>query len=158
MSVYFDFFLQEQNVDLIFGNILDVHEFAVKFISSLEDTLEMSNEAQQPPIGACFLEMAEAEEFVSLEYYAEAILDPTCLESLQKCLLHPHVQKALEVTLLFFVISIGRGPQRITNLINPYMTDDFLNSGKGSIYLPKVRVVGQGSKGLPPPPRPSMVD
>jgi len=44
---------------VIFSNILDVHELTQSLLSSLEDTLEATEENEAPLIGLCFEELAE---------------------------------------------------------------------------------------------------
>ena len=44
---------------MIFSNILDVHELTQTLLSSLEDTLEATEENGVPLIGLCFEELAE---------------------------------------------------------------------------------------------------
>jgi len=44
---------------VIFSNILDVHELTQSLLSSLEDTLEATEETDTPFIGLCFEELAE---------------------------------------------------------------------------------------------------
>ena len=48
-----------KDLDVIFGNILEIQEFTAKFISSLEDCLEMAEEGSQPLVGPIFEEMVE---------------------------------------------------------------------------------------------------
>jgi len=49
----------DQDIDVIFSNILDVHELTQSLLSSLEDTLEATEENEAPLIGLCFEELAE---------------------------------------------------------------------------------------------------
>ena len=44
---------------MIFSNILDVHELTQSLLSSLEDTMEATEENETPLIGLCFEELAE---------------------------------------------------------------------------------------------------
>ena len=44
---------------MIFSNILDVYELTQSLLSSLEDTLEATEENETPLIGLCFEELAE---------------------------------------------------------------------------------------------------
>lgn len=44
---------------MIFSNILDVHELTQNLLSSLEDTLEATEENETPLVGWCFEELAE---------------------------------------------------------------------------------------------------
>lgn len=62
------------SLELIFSNILDVQELTQNLISSVEDTVEATEETDIPLIGACFEELAEAMEFDVYYKYAEDIL------------------------------------------------------------------------------------
>ena len=44
---------------MIFSNILDVHSFSLRFLGTLEDTVEITEQDQIPLIGGCFEEMLE---------------------------------------------------------------------------------------------------
>ncbi len=57
-------------IDAIFSNIMDIVELTATLISSLEDTLEMTEEDNVPIVGPCFFELAEAMEFNHYEEYA----------------------------------------------------------------------------------------
>ena len=46
-----------REIDSIFSNVTDVMELTVTLITSLEDTLEMTEEGNMPAIGACFEEL-----------------------------------------------------------------------------------------------------
>lgn len=48
-----------QDLEVIFGDILDVHELSANLLSSLEDTVEATEEQQVPWIGTCFEELIE---------------------------------------------------------------------------------------------------
>ncbi|KAI1309043.1 Protein son of sevenless [Halotydeus destructor] len=64
--------ISQKDIDVIFSNVLEVHEFAVNFLCSLEDALEATSNDDQTngipksgieSIGACFEEAAENVEF-----------------------------------------------------------------------------------------------
>ncbi len=57
-------------IDAIFSNITDITELTTTLISSLEDTLEMTEESNVPAVGPCFFELAEAMEFNHYDDYA----------------------------------------------------------------------------------------
>ncbi len=82
-------------INVIFSNISDVTELTVTLISSLEDTLEMTEENYTPAIGPCFEELAEAEEFDVYEKYARDTLSPTCRRTLETLLPKQIVSEAL---------------------------------------------------------------
>ena len=44
---------------MIFSNIVEVHSLAQSLLSSIEDTLEATEENETPFIGSCFEELAE---------------------------------------------------------------------------------------------------
>ena len=44
---------------MIFGDILDVHELTANLLSSLEDTVEATEENNIPLVGTCFAELIE---------------------------------------------------------------------------------------------------
>ena len=48
---------------MIFSNILDVQELTQNLISSLEDTVEATEESEVPLVGTCFEELAEVSSF-----------------------------------------------------------------------------------------------
>ncbi len=75
-----------KEIDCIFSNITDVTELTVTLISSLEDTLEMTEEGNVPAVGACFEELAEAAEFDVYEKYARDILSPKSRQTLDSLL------------------------------------------------------------------------
>jgi son of sevenless-like protein len=72
-----------------------VTELTVTLISSLEDTLEMTEESHVPAVGPCFEELAEAEEFYVYEKYAQDILSPESRQTLDKLLPKQFVSEAL---------------------------------------------------------------
>ena len=59
-----------QDIDVIFSNILDVHQLTQSLLSSLEDTLEATEEHETPFVGLCFEELAEV-LFRSLIYLTQ---------------------------------------------------------------------------------------
>ena len=75
-----------QEIDAIFSNITDVTELTVNLISSLEDTLEMTEEGNVPIIGPCFEELAEAEEFDVYVKYTRDILSQNSKSTLESLL------------------------------------------------------------------------
>ena len=57
LFVYFFSIGSAREIDHIFSNVTDVMELTVTLITSLEDTLEMTEEGNMPAIGACFEEL-----------------------------------------------------------------------------------------------------
>uniref|UniRef100_A0A5S6QYQ6 Ras-GEF domain-containing protein n=1 Tax=Trichuris muris TaxID=70415 RepID=A0A5S6QYQ6_TRIMR len=89
-------FAEHLELDAIFSNISDIHECTSKFLSFLEDTVEMYRDPDVPFIGNCFLEMAEGAEFEVYEKYMNDVLNPKCLEVLDNALRQPTVVQHLE--------------------------------------------------------------
>lgn len=73
-----------EEIDSIFSNISEITELTVTLISSLEDTLEMTEEGHVPAIGPCFEELAEAQEFDVYDKYTRDILAPTSRKTLER--------------------------------------------------------------------------
>lgn len=49
-----------QDVELIFSNILDIHELTVKLLGLIEDAVEMTADGSPHPlVGSCFEDLAE---------------------------------------------------------------------------------------------------
>ena len=82
-------------IDAIFSNITWVTDLTVNLISSLEDTVEMTEEGHVPVIGQCFFELAEANEFDDYETYARDILDSNSKKTLDQILPKQIVSDAL---------------------------------------------------------------
>ena len=74
------------DVDSIFSNITTITELTITLISSLEDTLEMTEEGHVPVIGQCFFELAEAYAFDDYEQYARDILENNTKKTIAKVL------------------------------------------------------------------------
>jgi len=53
-------------------------DLTVTLIGSLEDTLEMTEDGNQPSVGSCFEELAEAKEFDEYDKYMQVT---RCLRS-----------------------------------------------------------------------------
>jgi len=84
-----------EEIDVIFSNVMEVTELTVTLISSLEDTLEMTDETRMPAVGACFEELAEAEEFEVYQQYAEDVLSAESRATLDRLLPKQFVSEAL---------------------------------------------------------------
>ncbi|OTF70221.1 ras GTP exchange factor, son of sevenless-like protein, partial [Euroglyphus maynei] len=67
--------LSEDDLERIFVNIDDIYEFAVKFLSLLEDAVEVADEDDCPAIGSCFIEIAEDEEMDVFLKYAQNVMN-----------------------------------------------------------------------------------
>lgn len=52
--------LSLQDVDLVFSNILEVHELTVKLLGLIDDAVEMTEDGSPHPlVGSCFEDLAE---------------------------------------------------------------------------------------------------
>lgn len=58
------FFSVFQDVEVIFSNILDIHELTVKLLGLIEDAVEMTADGSPHPlVGSCFEDLAEVRPF-----------------------------------------------------------------------------------------------
>lgn len=48
-----------RELEIIFSNIMEIYDFSVNLLGSLEDTMEVTEENEAPDIGICFEELAE---------------------------------------------------------------------------------------------------
>ncbi|XP_068110285.1 son of sevenless homolog 2 isoform X1 [Hyperolius riggenbachi] len=63
------------DVEIIFSNILDIHEITVKLLGLIEDTVEMTDESSPHPlVGSCFEDLAEEQAFDPYETLSQDIL------------------------------------------------------------------------------------
>ncbi|XP_076042569.1 son of sevenless homolog 2-like isoform X2 [Oratosquilla oratoria] len=82
-------------LDTIFSNIVEIYDFSVNLLGSLEDTLEVTQENESPAIGSCFEELAEGAEFDVYGKYAQEVLRPECREQLVTVVARADVSHAL---------------------------------------------------------------
>ncbi|KAK2158014.1 hypothetical protein NP493_1829g00018 [Ridgeia piscesae] len=75
-----------KDLEVIFSNILDLYELTVKLLSSLEDTIEVTEENAVPLVGVCFEELIEGAEFDVYEKFADDMLKPNGRERLNTLL------------------------------------------------------------------------
>lgn len=61
-----------QDLDVIFSNILDIYEFTANLLSSVEEQVELAENAK-PLVGICFQDMAEVRK--SLPIFSGNYLD-----------------------------------------------------------------------------------
>ena len=83
-------------IDAIFSNVNDVTELTMTLIALLEDTLEMKEEDNEPAVGSCFEELAEAQEFDVYTTYAKDILSNNFKTTLDGLLNRQDVSEALD--------------------------------------------------------------
>ncbi|XP_023807385.1 son of sevenless homolog 2 isoform X2 [Oryzias latipes] len=64
-----------QDVEVIFSNILDIHELTVKLLGLIEDAVEMTADGcPHPLVGSCFEDLAEEQAFDPYEILSQDIL------------------------------------------------------------------------------------
>ncbi|XP_047668922.1 son of sevenless homolog 2 isoform X2 [Tachysurus fulvidraco] len=64
-----------QDVELVFSNILEVHELTVKLLGLIEDAVEMTEDGSPHPlVGSCFEDLAEEQAFDPYETLSQDIL------------------------------------------------------------------------------------
>lgn len=85
-SPFVELFPRSKDLDVIFSNIVDIHEFTVDFLGSLEDIVEVTEQNEIPLIGGCFEEMAEAAEFDVYEKYMDDVMRPNMRDRLNTLL------------------------------------------------------------------------
>ncbi|XP_013879027.1 son of sevenless homolog 2 [Austrofundulus limnaeus] len=65
-----------EDVEVMFSNILDIHELTVKLLGLIEDAVEMTADGSPHPlVGSCFEDLAEEQAFDPYEILAQDILD-----------------------------------------------------------------------------------
>ncbi|XP_002735179.1 son of sevenless homolog 1-like [Saccoglossus kowalevskii] len=102
----------EEDVNVLFSNILELYEFSISLLGLLEDAIEMTDEGNtSPAIGECFEEMVEAEEFDVYVSYAEKIMDKKHKQRLLELLSRPQVA-------LYFQ-SMGQGFKEAVQYVLP---------------------------------------
>lgn len=64
LFIFMCFFSVFQDVEVIFSNILDIHELTVKLLGLIEDAVEMTADGSPHPlVGSCFEDLAEVRPF-----------------------------------------------------------------------------------------------
>ncbi|XP_077528564.1 son of sevenless homolog 2-like [Haemaphysalis longicornis] len=99
-------FPRSRDLDVIFGNVLDVYEFSVSLLGSFEDVVEMTDENQTPAIGSCFYEMAEYDEFDVYDDYAQTVVSKSCRDTLAELLQKPDVASSLQTAGHGFLLAV----------------------------------------------------
>lgn len=98
--------VSRKDLETIFSNIYDILDFAVSFLGSLEDAVEVAEENCQPFIGACFEETAENAEFNSFIKYANDVCDSACKDCIHRLLAMPHISSSLSKNGQNFLLSL----------------------------------------------------
>ncbi|KAM9294164.1 son of sevenless homolog 2 isoform 2-T2 [Gastrophryne carolinensis] len=80
------------DVEVIFSNILDIHELTVKLLGLIEDTVEMTDESSPHPlVGSCFEDLAEEQAFDPYETLSQDILSTQFQECFNTLMAKPTV-------------------------------------------------------------------
>lgn len=118
IKVFREAFLSDKNlftqndIDIIFSNILDIHELTVKLFGLMEDTVEMTDESSPHPlVGSCFEDLAEEQAFDPYETLSQDILSPKFQE-------HLNTLMAKQVVALHFQ-SISEGFKEAVQYVLP---------------------------------------
>uniref|UniRef100_A0A8D3AHH0 Son of sevenless homolog 2 (Drosophila) n=1 Tax=Scophthalmus maximus TaxID=52904 RepID=A0A8D3AHH0_SCOMX len=81
-----------QDVEVIFSNILDIHELTVKLLGLIEDAVEMTAEGSPHPlVGSCFEDLAEEQAFDPYETLSQDILNRDFHEHFNNLMARPTV-------------------------------------------------------------------
>ncbi|XP_076156775.1 son of sevenless homolog 2 [Alosa pseudoharengus] len=81
-----------QDVEVVFSNILDIHELTVKLLGLIEDAVEMTADGSPHPlVGSCFEDLAEEQAFDPYETLSQDILSREFQEHLNGLMARPTV-------------------------------------------------------------------
>uniref|UniRef100_A0A3B5ASB5 SOS Ras/Rho guanine nucleotide exchange factor 2 n=1 Tax=Stegastes partitus TaxID=144197 RepID=A0A3B5ASB5_9TELE len=81
-----------QDVEVIFSNILDIHELTVKLLGLIEDAVEMTADGSPHPlVGSCFEDLAEEQAFDPYETLSQDILNRDFHEHFNNLMARPTV-------------------------------------------------------------------
>uniref|UniRef100_A0A3Q3REY4 Son of sevenless homolog 2 (Drosophila) n=1 Tax=Mastacembelus armatus TaxID=205130 RepID=A0A3Q3REY4_9TELE len=81
-----------QDVEVIFSNILDIHELTVKLLGLIEDAVEMTADGSPHPlVGSCFEDLAEEQAFDPYETLSQDILSRDFHEHFNNLMARPTV-------------------------------------------------------------------
>uniref|UniRef100_A0A8C6WT67 Son of sevenless homolog 2 (Drosophila) n=1 Tax=Neogobius melanostomus TaxID=47308 RepID=A0A8C6WT67_9GOBI len=81
-----------QDVEVIFSNILDIHELTVKLLGLIEDAVEMTADGSPHPlVGSCFEDLAEEQAFDPYETLSQDILNKDFHEHFNNLMSRPTV-------------------------------------------------------------------
>ncbi|KAG5857837.1 hypothetical protein ANANG_G00023620 [Anguilla anguilla] len=80
------------DVEVIFSNILDIHELTVKLLGLIEDAVEMTADGSPHPlVGSCFEDLAEEQAFDPYETLSQDILSRQFQEHFNSLMARPSV-------------------------------------------------------------------
>ncbi|XP_042193902.1 son of sevenless homolog 2 isoform X2 [Callorhinchus milii] len=101
-----------RDIEVIFSNILDIHELTVKLLGLMEDTVEMTDESSPHPlVGSCFEDLAEEQVFDPYEICAQDILSSQFHEHFNNLMSRPAVA--------FYLQSIAEGFKEAVQYVLP---------------------------------------
>ncbi|XP_046902061.1 son of sevenless homolog 2 [Hypomesus transpacificus] len=81
-----------QDVEVLFSNILDIHELTVKLLGLIEDAVEMTADGSPHPlVGSCFEDLAEEQAFDPYETLSQEILSRGFHEHFSSLMARPSV-------------------------------------------------------------------
>ncbi|XP_072285052.1 son of sevenless homolog 2 [Pyxicephalus adspersus] len=79
-------------IEIIFSNILDIHELTVKLLGLIEDTVEMTDESSPHPlVGSCFEDLAEEQALDPYETLSQDILATQFQEHFNHLMAKPNI-------------------------------------------------------------------
>nr|XP_014049443.1 unnamed protein product [Salmo salar] len=82
----------DKDVEVIFSNILDIHELTVKLLGLIEDAVEMTADGSPHPlVGSCFEDLAEEQAFDPYETLSQDILSRQFREHFSSLMARPTV-------------------------------------------------------------------
>ncbi|KAG2457882.1 SOS2 protein, partial [Polypterus senegalus] len=80
------------DIEVIFSNILDIHELTVKLLGLIEDAVEMTaDDSPHPLVGSCFEDLAEEQAFDPYETFSQDILSRQYHEHFSNLMAKPAV-------------------------------------------------------------------
>ncbi|KAM6912201.1 son of sevenless homolog 2 [Xenentodon cancila] len=103
-----------QDVEVIFSNILDIHELTVKLAGLIEDAVEMTADGSPNPlVGSCFEDLAEEQAFDPYETLLEDVLKPEFHEHFGNLMGRP--------TVCLYFQSVGEGFKEVVQYVLPQL-------------------------------------
>ncbi|XP_060570683.1 son of sevenless homolog 1-like isoform X2 [Ruditapes philippinarum] len=85
-----------KDLENIFSNILDIHQFTAKLLSSVEEQVEVAAENETPTVGICFQDLAEGEEFGVYMRYVDDMMAPQGKDRLHTLMQRPDFNQTLQ--------------------------------------------------------------
>uniref|UniRef100_A0A8C6U255 Son of sevenless homolog 2 (Drosophila) n=1 Tax=Neogobius melanostomus TaxID=47308 RepID=A0A8C6U255_9GOBI len=102
-----------QDVEVIFSNILDIHELTVKLLGLIEDAVEMTADGSPHPlVGSCFEDLAEEQAFDPYETLSQDILNKD---------FHEHFNNLMSNLSFFVLQSVAEGFKEAVQYVLPQL-------------------------------------